>query len=114
MFEHCCAASQITIVKGNNGFLFQEATKYFSSGIKIPIRVNENILEQNLELGKSQSETIKSKGKRDSYGKIKGRDKGPIKLDQKFSFSNFGVSILVLNLNLETQDLTPPEIWVRT
>ena len=74
MFEHCCAASQITIVKGNNGFLFQEATKKFSSGIKIPIRVNENILEQNLELGKSQSETIKSKGKKEfRWEEVKGK-----------------------------------------
>ena len=61
-------------------FFFQEATKKFSSGMKIPIpksssRANENALEKNLEQEKSQSETIKSKGKRDSFGKIKCRDK---------------------------------------
>ena len=29
MFEHCYASSQITILKGNNGFLFQAPTKIF-------------------------------------------------------------------------------------
>jgi hypothetical protein len=39
-------------------------------------RANENALEKNLEQGKSQSETIKSKGKRDSYnGKRRPKEK---------------------------------------
>ena len=76
MFEHCYAASQITIVKGNNGFLFSRSNKIFliwnENSNKSSSRANENILKYNLELGKSQSETIKSKEKRDSDGKIKG------------------------------------------
>ena len=31
----------------------------------------------------------------------------PIKVDQKFSFSNFGLSISVLNPNFETRVLSP-------
>jgi hypothetical protein len=78
MFEHCYASSQITIVKGNNGFLFSRSNKIFliwnKNSNKSSPRANENALEKYLEQGKSQSETIKSKGKRDSFGKIKGRD----------------------------------------
>ena len=72
MFEHCYASSQITILKGNNGFLFQAPTKIFliwneNSNLSSS-RANENILEYNLEVGKSQSESIKSRGKGDSDG----------------------------------------------